>query len=653
MQVFEYVLILLMAILLSNLINRFVPVFSAPIIQIILGVCIALIPLGPFELEFELEPSLFFVLFISPLVFHSSMTFNKKMLWELRKPIINIAVLLVFITVIISGYFINFLIPTISLSVAFVLAAALAPTDDVAVHVVAKKNNVPSKIMSILGGESIANDASGIVCFQFALASLMTGYFSPKYALIQLLILGVGGIITGLILTWIKYAFLMWIRSMGMENVTLHVLIGLLTPFIIYIVAEEIEVSGILAIFSSGIVHSFMREKFNPETVNLNIASDSVWSVISFTFEGLVFIMLGTQLPHILHSLEVDKYSISILEILIYATAITLLFAFIRFLWWITTVNKNFYENSNEHISKLMSGIIFSLSGTKGTVTLAIVMSIPILLTNGEYFPDRDLIILLATSVIVISLIITNFALPLLVGKRVNKIKDDEEIKAYKEILQGVIIQLNNESTSENEAATHMVVRNYYNRCMWLERQQPFSKLDKENEFKLRTEVLKWEEENSMNMLSKGETDEETITDYLEVSRIRLGKKVNFFKKLALLFKHLNHNKKRVANLAHINIWKSNNEYVLKKLQDMKEVEDCQVVRKLIMEVELHLSIHANLEKRNMELKKFNDNNILEVVSKGFQIERDLIQQMYECGRVSREFVKEMRGNIKILETQL
>ena len=125
MVVFEFVLIMLAAVLLSNLINRFIPALSAPLVQIVLGVAISLIPFGVFGFEFELEPELFFVLFIAPLVFYESYTTDKKTLCSMKKPIINAAVVFVFVTVIVVGFFTHLLIPAIPLAVAFALIGSL------------------------------------------------------------------------------------------------------------------------------------------------------------------------------------------------------------------------------------------------------------------------------------------------------------------------------------------------------------------------------------------------------------------------------------------------------------------------------------------------------------------------------------------------
>ncbi|MCL2880417.1 MAG: sodium:proton antiporter, partial [Treponema sp.] len=390
MTIFEFILIMLAAVLLSNLVNRFIPAFSPPLVQIVLGVVIALIHYGAFGYAFVLNPELFFVLFIAPLIFHESYTSDKRTLWKLKGPIFGAAVALVVITVIAAGYFTNFLVPSIPLAAAFALIGALGPTDAIAVDAVAKRIAAPEKIMGIVSGESIINDASGIVCFQLGIAAMMTGSFSAKQAAFQFVLIGLGGLVTGIVLTGIKYVIVRKIRQLGIENVTLHILIEVLTPFIIYMIADGISVSGILAVFAAGISHSFMREKFNPETAKLNIARDSVWDFLTFTLNGLVFVMLGTQLPDILKTIGNGSYPISGARIAVDILLITLAIAVLRFAWWLVTVKKKTYQEPSNPTGAVKAGIIFSLSGARGTVTLASIMSIPLLLTNGEAFPERN-----------------------------------------------------------------------------------------------------------------------------------------------------------------------------------------------------------------------------------------------------------------------
>jgi len=646
---------MLAAVLISNLINRYIPALSAPLVQIVLGVIISIIPFGAFGFEFELESDLFFVLFIAPLVFHASYTSDKKILWDMRKQIFGAAVVLVFLTVAAVGYFTNFLIPVIPLAAAFALIGALGPTDDVAVDAVARRVAVPRKIMGILSGESIINDASGIICFQFAVIAMTTGSFSLKHASLRFVLLGIGGLLAGVLMTRIKYIIINRLKASGIRNVTLSILFEVLTPFIVYMSAEALSVSGILAVFSAGITHSFMRDKFNPETVKLNIARDSVWEFLTFTLDGLVFVMLGTQLPGILKT--ISGLSISGFIIAGAVLLLTFILIFLRFLWWLITIRKKTYQEADNPISAVKAAVIFSLAGARGTVTLASVMSIPLLLDNGAKFPERDLIILLASGVIVISMLITNFVLPLFVKRITEAGRSDKEQAVYSEIIQGVISRLKNEVTDENRLATEFVTRNYAKRdAAGHGGVMRYNETQTEKE--LRTCVLLWMTENTTALIEKGNADRTMAEHFLNVFKTRAGKgggRPSLLRGLLMFFKHTLNFRDRAGIMSRRvyfeNILVSNMQYALKKLNEIKNEENSAVVEKLIAEYELMSAVgrnHVSDSRLNME-----DSSVLTVIERGFSIERELIQEMFEKNRISRETAKEMRTAILTLETQL
>jgi len=656
MLVFEYVLILLAAVLLSNLINRFLPTLSAPILQIMLGAVISLIPFGAFSYDFRLEPDLFFVLFIAPLIFYTSMTADKKILWEMRGPILGSAVALVAIMVLAAGPIVHALIPAIPLAAACTLIAALGPTDDVAVAAVGKRAKVPGKIMGILSGESIINDASGIVCFQFAVASVVTGSFSMAQATWRFALVGLGGILAGLMMTLVKYSIVKWLRSLGIENVTLHLLIGILTPFVIYMASESLGVSGILAVFASGIAHSFARDKLNPDTVSLNIALDSVWSLLSFTFEGIVFVMLGTQLPRILKT--IGGHSIGVREIVGSILLLALVFAALRFIWWTLAVRKRAYQEEGKPIGKIKSGIIFSLAGARGTVTLASVMSIPLLLSNGNPFPERDLIILLASGIIVVSMLVTNFLLPLFAERKSEQRKNEIELAAYAEIIQKVATRLLSEAKEENREATTFVIKGYFERSPW-QIGQGFSETAEDK--RLQTQALLWEKENIIAMLGKGEINAEVAGHYIQVldARIRsVGGDKRMLREIAWLikhmirFKHVMGRKRKRNNFR--DLFGRNSSFVLEKLKAIRNTGNAKAVDKLAASYEMIAAFHKGLETEGGDASKGKEETLVyEVAAKGFHIERGLIQEMFEAGRLSWETAKEMRGNIAALEARM
>lgn len=660
MLIFEHILMLLFAIIISNLIHRFLPSISVPLVQIVLGTVIGLLPL---LYHFEMDPGLFLTLFIAPLVFRSSMLLDKKSFWKLKFPIMNLAFVLVFISVFGIGYLTHLLVPAIPLTLAFLLIASLAPTDDIAVISLASRLNIPPKIKDILSGESIINDASGIISFQFALLVIIGGTFSVKEAAANFLFVALGGILVGLAFMLLKYLFVRKIRSLGMENVTLHILIEILTPFFVYITAEQFHVSGILAIFTAGILHSVSRRQLNPDNVSLNKASENTWDMLSFTLEGLVFLILGTQLPAIFKQMVSNSFPIGTKEIILCILFLSFVFVASRFIWTYLTVPKKTYHDPKHKISKLRACLIFSLSGARGAVTLAIVMSIPLVMDDGTLFPLRDLIIVIAAGVIVCSLLITNFILPLVVKKDANKaFNKEEEDQAYLEILHNVVKQLSSMTTNENKQAIHSITREYMNRISNIRNKQTLTASQKKKEFDLQTQIFQWEKEYIHEMYEQNKIDSKTKFYYeyfLEKQFYRKTRKYfnlfifikNIFRSVGYSIKYKIWKENKTILRRRIMVMKKNNDrLIIDKLKQMEKEAGDPVISKYLNQYELVSSLYKTIGGVRKRSEK---NNMDEYAAIAFQLERDNIQKMFENGRISRQTAGKMRGNISALEVEL
>ncbi|NQX43767.1 Na+/H+ antiporter [Paenibacillus tritici] len=410
METFLAVLLMLGLIAVSNIVNRFIPFVPIPLIQIGLGIIAALVPTG---IHMHFEPELFFVLFIAPLLFNDGRRTPRDELWNLRAPILLLALGLVFVTVFVAGYAINWMIPSIPLAASFALAAILSPTDAVAVGALAGKVHLPKSIHRILEGESLMNDASGLVAFKFAIAAMVTGVFSLPKASLSFVLIAAGGLLLGAVLSFLLIRLSVFIRRFGMEDVTIHVLLQILTPFIIYLVSEEIGVSGILAVVAGGVMFAIEKDRAVSPQYKLQLVSASTWSVLLLVLNGLVFLMLGVSVPDVVEVIYRDQ-TLNNFMVAGYVLAITALLIVLRFLW---VYAYSLWESKRLKAEKapLKSQIITSISGVRGAVTLAGAFSIPLVLGDGiTPFPERDLIIALAAGVILMSLIIASIFLPLL-----------------------------------------------------------------------------------------------------------------------------------------------------------------------------------------------------------------------------------------------
>jgi len=671
MLVFEFVLIMLAAVLLSSVINRFIPVLSSPLLQIALGVVIWVIPYGIFNYEFILDPELLLMLFITPIVYHVGYVSDKRLLWSMKGPILGASVVLVFITVLSGGYLVHLFIPVIPLAAAFVFMAALGPTDDVAVDAIIKRVAMPHKIESTLVGESIVNDASAITCFQFALVAMMIGgSFSIAEATLQFVLLGIGGLGIGIILAFLRYIFIKRVLALGLGNVSLNVLFDILTPFIIFLIAENLEVSGILAVFSAGITHSFMRSTYNPATVKQNMAGDSIWKFLIFTLDGLVFVMLGLLLPGIVQALSEDALAMNAFEIAGCIVLITGIIAAVRFFWWFLTVPKKTYQEPGHSISRTRAAAVFSLSGVRGTVTLAIVMSIPYLLADGSAFPERNLIILLVSGVIIFSMFIGSFIVPLLVPRRPDDGQNEEWLSLVPEILQGVIVRLKSEATDENRFAALVVIRNCFRRRTAMYGRDAYHK-GIQTERELREEMYLWEKEY-VTALLEGKTGESVSQAAAEHYLNTLQKRskaaapetvVGSFKRRMnrSVRQVVNPQRRSRADLSEntfqsdfMHVLSLSARHVLRKLGEIKNEENAAVVERIAVEFELMADAKLNPNLSESEAYDTVDDSVFHTVMvRSFSIEREIIQKMFEEGRISRKGARNMRAALDTLETQM
>ncbi|MEO3946173.1 Na+/H+ antiporter [Gorillibacterium sp. CAU 1737] len=449
METFLLVLVLLILIGVSHLIGRFAPSVPVPLIQIGLGVGLALLPMA---VHIELEPELFFVLFIAPLLFNDGRRTPRDELWHLRAPILLLALGLVFFTVLVGGWAIHALIPSIPLPAAFALAAILSPTDAVAVSSMAGRVHLPRRIHRILEGESLINDASGLVAFKFAVAAAVSGSFSLPKAALSFVVIAVGGVVVGSLVGLLIIRLGVWIRRLGMEDVTMHVLLQLVTPFIIYLVAEELGVSGILAVVAAGVMFAVRKDRATSPDYKLQIVSASTWSVLLFILNGLVFLLLGLLIPDVMKVIYHNE-AISNGQVALYVLLITAMLIIIRFLWIVGYARLR--RNKNEEVT--LRGIaLTSISGVRGAVTLAGAFSIPLFTDKGDAFPERDLILALAAGVILVSLILASVVLPLLAGKEPEEEEGHGEEKRLMEIGMRKLLALARQKPGEGAPTPEM-----------------------------------------------------------------------------------------------------------------------------------------------------------------------------------------------------
>lgn len=456
MQTAYTVLILLMLVSVSRLVGRVIPL-PLPLVQIAAGALLAWPTLG---LHVALDPELFLFLFLPPLLFSDGWRMPKREFWHLRGPILTLAVGLVLFTVVGAGYFIHWLLPSIPLPVAFALAAVLSPTDAVAVSAISQ-NRLPTPLMHILQGEALMNDASGLVTFKFALVAAVTGVFSLANASLTFVLVAVGGLAVGVALSWLVGRLRAWMIARGWDDPATHVVFMLLLPFAAYVLAERLGASGILSAVAAGMMQSWLD--LLPRQTSTRLLNRSVWSLLEFAFNGLIFLLLGLQLPDIIKA--VVSHEPTLWPTLMYrgldVVAIFLALVLLRFIWvqsiWRLSVLLRRLRGKGDltQVPTARSCWLLTVGGVRGAVTLAGVMSVPMLM-GSEAFPERDLLIFIAAGVILLSLICACIALPLLL-RGIEKSPDDkrrQEVRdAWRKTAEAAIHALETEEVGPQDAA--------------------------------------------------------------------------------------------------------------------------------------------------------------------------------------------------------
>lgn len=410
------VLSMLAAVVASGIIVRAIPIaIPLPLVQIALGAAIAA---GAYQ-RVELNPEVFFLLFLPPLLFLDGWRVPKEGLLRDKGMILELALGLVVFTVVGMGLFIHWLIPAVPYAVAFALAAIVTPTDPIAVSAISKRFPIPKRMLHVLEGESLLNDASGLVCFRFAVAAAATGVFSLSSAAITFVQLAVVGVLAGVALTLGVMMFKNWIARRFGEEPGAQVVISLLVPFGAYEVAEHLGGSGILAAVAAGITMSYV-ELSGRALASTRVQRTAVWDTVQFALNGIMFVLLGEQLPGIFAgAMEAVRESNheNPWWLAVYVVAINFGLAALRFLWvWISgRLTLWLARRRGETVDTKMPlrlVAVMSVAGVRGAITLAGVLTLPLVLADGTEFPARDLTIFLAAGVIIMSLVASSVLLP-------------------------------------------------------------------------------------------------------------------------------------------------------------------------------------------------------------------------------------------------
>ncbi len=421
-----------------------------PILLVLGGLVIAFIPGMP---HVRLEPELIFLIFLPPLLYEAAWFTSWREFWRWKRSITMLAFGLVFFTSLIVGHFTAWLVPGFTLALGFLLGGIISPPDAVAATSVLKGMRLPKRVTTILEGESLVNDASSLIVFRFALAAVITGQFSLSTAVEQFFLLAVGGILIGLAIAHAVY----FIHRLLPTTPAIDTALTLMTPYLMYILAEEFHTSGVLSVVSGGLFLSYRSHAFLNHSAR--IQAYNVWSTLIFMLNGLVFILIGLELPDIVKGLERAELHRAIGHGLI----ISLLVIAVRFVWMYPAAHLprllSRRIRSNESDPGWRMPTVVSWAGMRGVVSLAAALSIPHALPNGAPFPHRSTILVITFVVILVTLVGQGLTLPWLVRKlKVQEVdahvaEEEQELGLRVRMVRAVIRHLQERTSDDPRTA--------------------------------------------------------------------------------------------------------------------------------------------------------------------------------------------------------
>ena len=702
----EYLVIALLyvgAVLVSSVLDQFLRGVSLPLVQMAVGVAIYFFADLPIDVTINSE--LFLVMFIAPLLFDESRNISNRILWDNRNTVLSLAIALVVVSVLVVGFVLHWLVPSISLAAAFALGAALGPTDAVAVASLGKTVKLGSRQKASLLGEALLNDASGIVSFQFAIAAAVTGSFSLADASWTFVVEFVGGIVLGLFLGAIAFFIMQRMRRAGVESATVHVCFELFLPFFVYLVATRFHVSGILAVVAAGLLISYIPQRmtvrsrsFSTFSTRLNIASESVWHLFSFVLNGVIFVNLGIVLSSTLAP-ALQENSADLFWIFSLVLILTAVIVGVRFLWILCADLLSDNPETGKRMKlggpAIRNALVTTLCGPKGAVSLSIASTIPFTVASGAVFPQRDLLLFLVCGVIVVTLLLANFVVPLIAPK--SETDDDDELDPEYEIemIQNVISGLKRRQTVENKQATGRVMRMYHRRLTAARRR---SVSGRQLRF-LRQEVLLHQRDFIKEAIAHDEVDKRLGTTYLKrVDRMlklltrkktlltsnrqtqpRAGststmrkiqdqvtstnetrKKLEFkidVERVAVDYLELASHEPDDARVQAALALLGEHKALLSALRaQLRALDNAQGIIASVPETAGQHSI-VRTDTGSLHLEPTTDPDDLpglaDVQAEGLRLELDEIQEMYESGKISQSLAREMREEIYLLQMGL
>ncbi len=423
---FPFYLGLIIAIVLLTMLAQRLRV-AYPVLLVVAGLAISFLPGVP---TLHIEPELIFLIFLPPLLYEAAWAISWKELWRWRRIIGSFAFVVVFLTALSVALVANYFIPGFSLALGFLLGAIVSPPDAVSAGAILKFVKVPRRLRSILEGESLLNDASSLIIFRFAMIAVGTGQFIWYEAAGVFVWMVAGGVGIGLLIGWL---FMKGHKLLPTDANT-DLVLTLVAPYIMYLTAEGVHSSGVLAVVSGGLLLSARPHLFLSSTSRLR--GVNVWESLGFVLNGLVFMLIGLDLPEIVAGVgdvgipRAIGYGVLITAVLMVGRILVAYGAVI-----FTLIARNFITVADAENPGLKGPFLLGWTGMRGVISLAAALSIPVQLADGTAFPQRNLILFITFVVILLTLLIQGLTLPYIIRRLAlpdpDEIHSEEEVEAY------------------------------------------------------------------------------------------------------------------------------------------------------------------------------------------------------------------------------
>lgn len=430
-----------------------------PTCMVLGGTIISLLPGLPVV---KLPPELVFLVFLPPLLYSAARHISWQDFKRNLRPILLLAIGLVLATAIGIAVIMKWIVPEMSWAIAFALGGILGPPDAVAATSVTRGLGVPARVITILEGESLINDATGLVIYRLGIVAALTGSFVMWEAVQLFLISALGGIAIGLVIGWV----ISWCHRL-LDEKTIETVLTLLTPYAAYLFAEQMHVSGVLATVAAGIyISRRQQEYFSPA---MRIQAAGVWQTLDFILNGLAFVLIGLQLPAILLQLSLDR---SLMTTMLATLAVYVAIVMIRLFWvfpaaWLPRVmSKRVRER--DPMPPASALIMIGWCGMRGVVSLAAALAIPQTTSNGTLFPYRDMLIAITFGVVLGTLVIQGLTLSTLVRwlglNRHDQSSEEEEAHIRLELVSAAISYLESRDNQQQHPIVMSRLREHFER---------------------------------------------------------------------------------------------------------------------------------------------------------------------------------------------